>query len=210
VATQLQIYNQALLALRASPLASVSEARESRRVLDEFYTTVLAEMLEAGFWKFAMRTVKITEDTSNTPEFGYSHAHNKPDDWVRTYQLSDSERLEYSLDDWIEESNLFFADVTPIYVRYVSNDSDYGGDLTRFTSRYTKAVAFELAWRSLPKLAGTGVEKEALLKDKEAAISEAKSFEALREPSRRPPAGRWNRARFGRGIPRRVSGGWQF
>lgn len=204
--TKLDIFNQALLHLRESALSSLSENREARRVLDTFYADVLSFCLEAGFWKFAIRTIKIDADAAITPEFGPQYAFNKPTDWVKTYAVSASETLVPPLDDWLEESNLFFSNVTPIYLRYVSNaDPGYGFDLTRWTSKFTKAVVMELAWRICPKVTGSSdAKKDDIEKDKVKAMAEAKAFEALREPSRHPPQGRWNSSRFAR----RNGGDW--
>jgi hypothetical protein len=207
MATQLGIYNRALLILKSSTLTAVGEANEKARTLTSLYTDVLAYMLEQGFWKFAIRTVSVTEDDDNEPEFGLSMAFNKPEDWVSTYQISGNDRFDPPLENWIEESNLWFADISPLYVRYISNDADYGGDLTRFTARYTEAVAHELAKRAQPKIAA-GMNVKDLKDDCAGALSAALSFEALREPPKRPQMGRWASSRFGRGSPRRVSGGW--
>lgn len=199
--TKLDLYNLALLEMKASPLASLVEAKESRRVLDVHYPRVLAYMLEQGFWNFAMRTVEITEDTAITPSFGFSLAFNKPDDWVRTYAISLSERLDPILPQYVEESNLWFTDSGPLYVRYVSNAiSGYGGDLTRFTERYVKAFYFELAARACSKIAGSSDSmKDDLEKKAKGFLSEAQQFEALREPAQSLPQGRWNAARFAMG-----------
>lgn len=206
---QLSIYNQALLRIRESALA-VGEVREASRVLDAFWDDVRREMLEAGFWKFAIRAVQISKDAAITPQFGLANAFTKPNDWVKTYQVSGSEFFDPPLDDWIEESNKFFADADPVYLRYVSSSSTgYGYDPSRWTSRFIKAFAFELAWRGAPKIAGaSGDFMEKLEQDKKSALSQALSFEALREPTRRPPQGRWASSRFGRGTGR--ADGWRY
>ena len=196
--TKLQLYNLALAKMKASALVAVTDRSEARRALDTHYDHVLQYMLEAGFWKFAMRTVSITQDTSVTPSFGYSQAFNMPSDWVRTYDVSASQDFNPPLEDWIEESNLFFAHSGPLYVRYVSNSSSgYGLDLSRWTARFITAVAYELAARSAPKATGSSDSfTEKLEKDAVAALSNAKNFEALREPSKRLPQGAWNTGRF--------------
>lgn len=199
MADQLSIYNQALLHLKESPLADLTEERESRRVLDALWAPVRQVMLEAGFWKFAMRTVRITKDPDIVPAFGMSMAFNKPADWVKTYLVSVDEGMNQPFYDWQEESNQFFADVDPLFVRFVSNATPgYGHDPARWTGRFVQAFAFELAWRAAPKAAGSSDGLiERLEKDKMLALSTAISFEALREPTRRPPQGKWNSARFG-------------
>jgi hypothetical protein len=197
--TKAIIYNLALLQMKASVVA-VGEVNEATRTLDALYDTVLAEMLEAGFWVFAMRTVQITVDPLITPSFGYQSAFNKPSDWVRTYDISLNESMTPPLYGWIEEYNLFFADSDPLYVRYVSNAAvGYGMDLTRWTTRFAKAVAFELAARAGPKATGTSDSfKKTLLEEAAMALSKALMFEALREPPKRLPQGQWNQGRFAR------------
>lgn len=197
--TKLEVYNLALLQMKASTLAALTEEVEARRVLDALWPTVVAEMLEDGFWKFATRTVEITQDTSVTPAFGYALAFNKPSDWVRTYDISLSENFEPPHLDWIEEGNLFFSHAGPLYVRYISNsDAGYGMDLARWTTRFTTALAFRLAWRASPKATGSSDSfNEKLEGDYLGALSRAKAFEAMREPAKALPQGRWNSGRFG-------------
>ncbi len=197
--TKLQVYNMALLNIKESKLASLTENREARRVLDEFYDQDLQFMMEAGFWKFALRSVKITKDPSTVPDFGPGYVFNKPSDWVRTYAISASERLEPPLEDWLEESNGIIADVDPIYMRYVSNsDSGYGYDLDRWTARFVRAFSWRLSSSIAPKVTGASGEAMERIEGQAAkTLSEALSFEALREPMKRPPTGRWNTGRFG-------------
>lgn len=208
MATQLSLYNKALLHCKSQSLSSTSEAVERRRVIDGFYTDTIALMLEKGFWKFAMRTVEIEADDATSPAFGPANAFTKPEDWVKTYWLSGSETGDPPLDDWLEEANMFFADSEPIYLRYVSNDAEYGNALSRWTARFELAFTLELAYWIYPKVTGGG-DRQQLETDKKNALSEALAHEALREPVRRPPQGLWNRAR-GRSYPKRYPGGWRF
>lgn len=208
MATQLEVYNLALIQMKQSVLAAVDEDIEARYILDELWTTVRQEMVEKGFWVFAMRTVEITQDTAITPAFGYSMAFNKPDDWMRTWGLSLSEYLDPLHDAWLEEGNVLFADAGPLYLRYVSSTRGYNGDL--WTGRFTKAFAFELAYRGAPKIAGSSDSfTEKLEGDALRAVNEALQLEALREPGRSLPQGHWNSARFAGGNRGRFSGGYR-
>lgn len=209
MATQLEIYNLALLQMKQSKLADLTEDIEARYVLDDLYDFVLKEMVEKGYWVFAMRTVQITQDEAITPAFGYSQAFNMPEDWVKTWGVSLSERMEPLHEDWIEESNLLFADAGPLYLRYVSNHtSGYGYDGDRWTGRFIRAFAFELAYRAAPKVAGSSdAFNKKLEGDAIRAVNEALQFEAHREPVRSLPQGRWNGARFNGGSGGRWLGG---
>jgi len=197
--TQLEIYNLALSHLKETKLATIDEARESRYVLDDWYDQTLKWMMEAGFWKFAMRTVSITSDPDTTASFGYSYVFNKPSDWVKTYLVSGSEYLDPPLENWIEEGNAFHADIDPIYLRYVSNsDEGYGHDMDRWTARFVQAFSRRLAANVAPKITGSSESFKSDLDGKaDSELSKALSFEALREPVKRPPDGRWNRTRLG-------------
>jgi hypothetical protein len=197
MATKLEIYNLALHHMRGSSLATITDDVEARYVLDDFWDITLQEMLEAGFWKFAMRTAKITEDTSIVAAFGYSYAHNVPSDWVKTYYVSASEFALPLHDEFVEEGNLWFSNVTPLYVRYVSDHATgYGGDLTRWTARATIALSRRLALYAAPKAMGSsGASLEKMIEQADSSLTKAVSFEALREPSKRTPEGRWNSMR---------------
>jgi len=198
--TKLQLYNLALAHIREPQLAVITEAREARYQLDTFYDQDLAFMLEAGFWKFAMRTVQIDYDPAHAGAFGASYVFNKPADWVRTYLVSASEYLDPPLDNWLEEGNVFLSDTTPIFVRYVSNSATgFGLDMTRWTARFVEAFSRRLSASIAPKV--TGASESALgglINQADRSLKEALVFEAMREPTRRPPAGRWNGNRFRR------------
>lgn len=198
--TQLQMYNLALLNIKETVLASISENREARYVLDAFYGQTLKEMIEAGFWKFAIRTVQIAADAAITPAFGYPNAFNLPSDWVKTYQVSASETLDPPLDDWIEESNVFMSNVTPIYLRYVSNQANgYGYDGDRWTGRFVKAFSWRLSAAISPKAMGASENSKGSIDQlADDYLKQALSFEALREPPRRIQPGKWNKGRMGR------------
>lgn len=207
--TQLEMYNLALSNIRESTLVDLNETREARYQLDLHYEQDLKWMLEAGFWKFAMRSVKIDYDPNTAAAFGPSRVFNKPDDWIRTYVVSGNENMDPPLDDWLEEGNVFIAASSPIYVRYVSNsDSGYGYDMTRWTARFVTAFAWRLSTSIAPKIMGASeASKAGIEATAKSKLGEALTFEALREPTRRPPNGRWNQGRFG---GRRSSDYWRY
>lgn len=207
MADQLQIYNEALFHCLEPKLADLTEDVPGRHHCDLHYDSVLKYMIEQGFWKFAMRSVSITYDDAVSPAFGYSHAFNHPDDLVRVYQMSASDLFDPPLEDWIDESNLFWAEQDTLYCRYVSNSSSgYGYDLTRWPGKYQLAITTELAYRIAPRLPGSKADMEKLFEAKEAARNEALSFEATKEPARRPPMGKWVTARWGTRVRRENRG----
>src|SRR5204862_4868724 len=99
--TNLSVFNDALSHLGELKLANLSENREARHALDDTWGGRVGFCLERAFWNFAMRTVEIAASDTLAPAFGMAYVFEKPDDWVRTYQVSDNERFEPQLSQFI-------------------------------------------------------------------------------------------------------------
>src|SRR5438270_251157 len=73
-------------------LASLTEEREPRRLLDQAWASnAVRACLEMGQWNFAMRTIQIDYDSGVEPGFGYNRAFPKPTDWVNTTGVCEDE-----------------------------------------------------------------------------------------------------------------------
>ena len=94
---QLGLYNQALYLLGERSLASLTENREPRRILDVVWRGAVKFCLEQGQWKFALRTSKLTYSTDVIPTFGYSRAFERPTDCVRLSKMCSDEYLKTPL-----------------------------------------------------------------------------------------------------------------
>lgn len=189
MATQLGLYNAALLELGETVLASLSENVEARRVLDLLYPNVLASALEAGSWNFAMRTIRADADPDVTPAFGYAHVFGKPSDWVRSVAVSADENFAMPLVTYVDDANYWSADTTPIYVRYVSNDILSGLDLANWPASFSRYVEMELATRACERLTQSSSKSEWLTRQRDHARRVALSRDAMNEaqPKFRPP-----------------------
>lgn len=175
-----------------------TESVEARRALDDIYDEVLAECLEAGSWNFAMETVELAADTGVTPNFGPTEVFAKPTDWVRTVAVSGDESFAYPLLQYLDDSNYWSADITPIYVRYVSDDTGLGLDLGRWPTSFVRYVQLELAVRVCMRLTQDKQLKEQLKIDRDKARRTAKNRDAMDEnqPKFKPP-GSWTQSRHG-------------
>ncbi|MEO1159241.1 MAG: hypothetical protein AAFW74_02150 [Pseudomonadota bacterium] len=200
--TKLEIYQRAILHCKQTPVTSLGENNEARRLCDLHYAPMLQSLMEAGFWTHAMRTARITENDSITPAFGYAYVHDIPADFVRKYSVSASETLDPPLDyhsdgsAYLIEGGYLWSDVTPHYLRYTSNDAAYGLDLGRWPERLTEAACTELACRIAPKLTGSSELQGNLMSLKALALGKANTFEALQQPAQAGRPGRWVSDRF--------------
>ena len=206
MADQLSIYNGALLVCGERFLSSLSEDREPRRLLDQVWSSNLKRtMLEQGQWTFAMRTVQFDYDPSITPDFGYARAFAKPDDWVLTSGVCADEYFRSPLTRYFDEANYWYSDLDTIYVRYVSDDVDYGGGLSRWPESFREFVEAHMASKIILKLSNSESERERVEKLREKLLKQAKSITAMASPTSFPAQGSWSRAR--NRFPNRRDGG---
>lgn len=199
MASKLAVYNEACRLVGERRLSSLTEARDVRYHLDDEYALVIDYCLEQGIWNFAMRSVSMTASGSITVAFGYQNAFEKPTDWVRTYQMAVNENFEPLLNDYKDEAGVWYADATPLYCRYISNDTSYGGDLAKWSPSFAFYVACRLASKIAPPISSMSAEKLDLLEKQETrARRDARSKDALNEPPLRQPSGSWVSSRLGR------------
>jgi len=199
VAVKSTIWNNALVAIGHRRLSDTGEAIEAGRELTAVYDTVIAECLEAGSWNFATETIRADADTGVTPEFGYTEVFAKPTDWVRTVAISGDEYFTFPLLEFYDDMTFWSADHTPIYVRYVSNDTGMGRDLTRWTASFSRFVELELAARVCFKLTQNASLTESIEQKRDKARKAALNRDSMNEvnPKFPPPSG-WTQARGGR------------
>jgi hypothetical protein len=200
VATKIGLFNAALADhLGHATLADTGEAVESGRLLNRVYPQVVAECIAAGSWNFAMETIQADADTGVTPAFGYAKVFAKPSDWVRTIGVSQDEYLNYPLTQYYDDDSFWSADSSPIYVRYVSDDTGLGLDLNRWPANFTRFVELSLAERVCLRI----TQSESRLKDVKDELKKARrtalAQDAQNEPQPKyPPPGGWTTSRGGR------------
>lgn len=189
MATKLGLFNGALRVLGVARLSTVTDNVKARYLLDDVYDEVLLRCLRNGDWNFAMRTTQ--ESSDGTPSVhSFTHYYDKPTDWVRTVMMSSSETFRPALRDYEDEANVWYVNVSPLYVKYVSSDASFGGDLTLFPPDYTAYVHHELAYDICEDLTGKDPE-DAVRKKLDQARSKALSNDARDGPPREMPAGSW-------------------
>jgi hypothetical protein len=198
--SKLTLYNMALGHLGPERLAALTEERPDRYELDAVYDGVKQHMLEAGIWKFALRTIQWDADTDMEPLFGLPYAFSMPDDFVRFHLLSPDERQEREDESFAVENDVLYSDYATLYVTYVSNDSSYGGDLGRYPQFFAEAFAAEFAYQSGLPITKSGATKNDLASTKRLLLIEAKRKDALDERVKYKPTGTWAQSRFRSGT----------
>lgn len=193
MATQLALYNEALRLLGERKLASLSESREPRRLLDDVWASGerIDYWLEQGQWNFAMRTVEIDYDPTIEPTFGYRRAFAKPTDWKRTAGVASDEYFNSPLTKYTDEAGYWYADLDTIYVRFVSNGASYGADLTRWPQSFVRYCAADMAKDICEKLTQNATKFQVMERAVRKALTEARSRDAMNEGAAFMPQGSW-------------------
>lgn len=202
-AIKLQVYNGALRRLGSRGLVSLTEAREPRRVLDDIWgpsNEVVRWALEKGEWNFAIRAVQAEYDPGIEPDFGFSRAFPKPDDFVRLAALCRDEYFQSPLvnAEYSDEATYWFADRDVIYIRYVSDDTDYGMNSAAWTESFKNLIELSLAWEASERITNSASKSDRLLRDYDRALKEARSHDAMAEGVKFRPQGSWLASRGSR------------
>ena len=205
-ASQLSIYNGALLVVGERFISALTDETEPRRLLDNIWSNGgVRYCLEQGQWTHAMRTVQIDYDPSVTPSYGYARAFAKPTDWVNTSAVCSDEFFRVPLTRYVDEAGYWYSDLDTIYVRYVSNDVAYGMNLGGWPESFREYVEYYFASKILLKLSNSEQKVAALEKMVEQKLKLAKNKSAMAEPTMFPARGQWSNSR-NRGPVRRDGG----
>jgi hypothetical protein len=199
VSTRLQLYNNALLDIGERTLATLTENREPRRLLDIAWDSGAIDMcLEMGQWNFAMRSIKLEYSPSVEPTWGYRRAFDKPTDYIRTAALCSDEYFKSPLLEYVDEASFWFADLDVLYVRYVSNDASYGGDMNKWPASFDRVVSAYLGTEVIAKITQDKARAEKQETTLMRALERARATDAMNQPTAIPPPSRWSSARAGR------------
>lgn len=195
-ASKLSLYNDALTLCGERTLASLTENREPRRLLDQAWASGAVNFcLETGQWNFAVNSVKLVYSPSVEPPWGYRRAFDKPTDYIRTMAVASDEYFKNPLLRYVDEAGFWFADLDEIYIRYVSNLPEYGGNMGRWPGSFSDMVSSYLASKIVTKITQDTAKRSFVISDYEKRRKEAKSNDAMNEPTVFPPRGSWVRAR---------------
>ncbi len=202
------VYNVAADVLGERHVQSLDDETELRRKFDNVWTRgdgAIAFLMEQGFWNFAMRSVRIDSDSAVTPAFGYRFAFTKPSDFRKLNMMCSDELFNNGLNQYEDEGDYWYANIDPIYVRFVSDHADWGGDYAKWTETFAMYAGAWLAAQVAPGMTGD-VDVSAIEKTLRQRRTEARSNDALNEPTRFPQMSSWVTARHNSRIGRRDRG----
>lgn len=196
---RLSLYQGALRCLAERKLSGLTETREARYLLDDAWDDgAVDECLQMGQWKFATRSSLLDSSPSVEPDFGLQFAFAHPDDFIRTMAVCGDEFFNYPISRYADEGGYWFADQDPIYVKYVSNDSSFGGDYSLWPMNFKNLVEVHLASKIVPTLTNGASQEDKIKKYHKEALALALGTDAQAGPPATAPRGYWASARGNR------------
>ncbi len=199
---KLAIYNGALRRLGSRKLASLTENREPRRVLDDAWgdtDNLVKKGLARAEWNFAIVSVEAEYSPDVEPQFGFNRAFDKPDDFIRMAAISADPRFGFPMTarDYADEPGYWFTDHDTLYLRYVSSDA--GTVSANWPDAFRQYLECYLASEVCERLTNSRTKRQELLNDAEASLKLAKSNDSMNEGAKPLPRGSWARSRGGYG-----------
>ncbi len=195
--SEVDICNLALDLLKQKNIVALDPPSNNvEELCARWYQQKRRAVLRSHMWNFAMKRVTILPDSGATPLFGYTHAYNLPDDFIRyagrfddVGNLANPEGQDYEL----ENGQILFdgGDNTAINIRYVF-DQDI---ISKFDPLFIEAFTLELAVVMAPKFSGTEARVKTLAAFRGDVIGEARAIDGQERPPRRRQRSKWIRAR---------------
>lgn len=176
MASQLEIYNRALIELGERDLLTSLDDTESTVgvLLDTLYPSVRDQLLESYQWSFATKRVQLQQTTE--PVYGYEYAYTLPSDRIRIISASPSSDTDDPM-RWEIEAGRLLTDEEEVYIRYIWRVEETG----RFTSLFTKALIYELAAALALPITKKATIREAMSKLAMVATDHAQLMDAAQE-----------------------------
>lgn len=182
--TKLSVFQGAALILGERKPASLSENTATRRRLDTAWDNEgVKRCLKRGLWNHAIRAIRLDYSPSVEPEFGLSRAFDKPTDWVRTAIVASDEYFRNAIIRYSDENGFWTADYDFIYVKYVSDDTLFGLDLSLWPENFTAFVECSLARAVAKATTGSSVDADDLERREKRLLIQARSTDSMDEPT---------------------------
>ena len=196
IPTQLALYNQALRLVGEPKLSALTDNRPERYALDAIWDEdPVLDILEEAQWTFATRALEWNYDSSVTSDFGFKYAFTKPSNYVRSAAICSDEFFLEPITAFSDENGYWFCDYETIYVKYISDHDEFGRDYSLWTKLFRNCVASKMAAELAISLTKSQTIMDARTRELKMYIRDAKSLDAMNQPTRFMPSGNWTRSR---------------
>jgi len=195
VTTRTAVLNTALRALGEPPMVGPDDSRSTVQRVSEAFDDCASAVMSRHNWNFAQAVVQLSGTMTAKP--GWQYAYPKPADCLRIVRVSLTDRPDDVGLRYADSAGEILTDQLNPYLRYVS--STWLDLLGSWPDLFEDAVAAATAEAAAPVLSKSEATISRLKDDARGAMRAAKSWDAVQQPNFEVPAGRFVRARTGRG-----------
>lgn len=164
--TKTGICNLALIRIGSDRISDITQNTKSAVLLNSIYDMVRDDVLRAHKWNFATKRTTLAA-TAITPDWGYSHEFDLPNDCLRLLETSPDEL------DYVVEKRKIRANRDRLDVLYIYSNAD--------ESEWDSCFASAFAWKLAEQLAYSMTQSASLVQlcaaGYKAALAEARSMD---------------------------------
>lgn len=172
-------------------ISSLTEVSVAASAVSNCLSALRQATLRENPWKFAIKRAALTA-SSTTPAFTYTTQYDLPSSFLR---LLPPDRIAYSRrPDWVLEQSssgntvIMTNETGTLNTRYVTDVTD----VTKWDTLFYLALAKRIAHFICEQITGSGTKKQALKKDYDDLIAQAKQINAIeRAPPQEPYVDDW-------------------
>jgi hypothetical protein len=194
MASQVEIFNRALIKLGAGRITSMQDDSEAARVGLAIWETVVKNELRANNWNFAIRRASLAADVA-TPDWGFAYQYTQPVWCLKVIQVSEyylgvslTDYRGYSEAPYKIEGRKILTDLgAPLPIRGIQ----FVEDTAQWDACFVEAVASRLADQGCERITQSNTKRESALIDYKRAIDDALEANALEIPSEPLPDDSW-------------------
>lgn len=184
--SEIAICNLALSHLKQNQIVQLDPpTTDPEKICAIWYQMVRRSTLRLHPWNFAMKRVEITPDGSYTPEFGFTHAYQKPADFIRLIGFYDDLGNRLGPDDDFDLENDYILrngeDGVAINVRYIYDVTD----VNKMDPLFIDLFAIDLAIRLAPRFSGGEARVKTLASLRSEIYTAATAIDGQERPPRR-------------------------
>ena len=175
MASDLEIVNSALSRIGVAPISAIGENTEAGLLAQNTYANYRDILLQSHPWKFAPRSVKLSDLFTPTPA-GWSQAFKLPVDCLRPLEIKDLGKDNFwDVEDGGSGFEVLVIDytATAIDIRYIRRIEASG----RFSAGFTEALMQKLAAEWAEPLTSSNTLHDRMEQKEDRVIRTARSYE---------------------------------
>jgi hypothetical protein len=195
MASQVSIFNRALIKLGEATVLSVNDNLKPARTLLSIYDATRDAELRAHNWNFAIKRTRLSALVA-TPDWGWDLQYELPSDFLRLVQVNEfyvRTGIKQTAPFALEGNRILTNLQAPLAIRYVSRVTE----TTQFDALFVDALACKLAMEACETLTQSAGKLQAAAAQYDDAIRRAVFADSIENPPDELSWGSWLQSREG-------------